>query len=63
MKFTVSDALAERLLRMQMYKDSGTPNLHASEEENLKTTKEWIDRYSVADRSCKERFIRRKYPQ
>ena len=63
MKFTVSDDLAERLLRIQVSYQAGTPNKYGSEEENSKTTKEWFDRYSAADRSCKERFIRRKYPR
>jgi hypothetical protein len=63
MKFTVSDDLAERLIRMQVSAQDGTPNRYDSEEENLKITKEWFNRYTAADKSCKERFIRRKYPQ
>lgn len=63
MKFTVSDDLAERLLRGQLSHVAGTPNKYASEDENSKTLKEWSDRYSAADKSCKERFIRRKYPR
>lgn len=63
MKFTVSDDLAERLLRIQVSYQAGTPTKYASEEENSKTLKEWFDRYAAADKSCKERFIRRKYPR
>ena len=60
MKFTVSDDLAERLLRLQVGHQNGTPNKFASEEENSKTTKEWFDRYSAASVSCGERFMRRR---
>ena len=63
MKFTVSDDLAERLLRMQVSQAAGAPNKYASEEENSRTTADWFNRYSAADKSCKERFIRRKYPR
>lgn len=63
MKFTVSDDLAEKLLRMQVSQVAGTPNKYASEEENSRTTADWFNRYSAADKSCKERFIRRKYPR
>jgi hypothetical protein len=62
MKFTVSDDLAERLLRIQVSHQAGTPNKYASEEENSKTLKEWFDRYSAASSSCGQRFMRRRYP-
>lgn len=60
MKFTVSDDLAERLLRIQVSYQAGTPNKYASEEENSKTLKEWFDRYSAASVSCGQRFMRRR---
>jgi hypothetical protein len=63
MKFTVSDDLAERLLRIQVSYQAGTPNKYGTDEENSKTTKEWFDRYSAASVSCGQRFMRRKYPQ
>jgi hypothetical protein len=60
MKFTVSDDLAERLFNIQLGHHAGSPNKYLNEEESLKTTKEWFDRYSAADISCKERFLRRR---
>lgn len=60
MKFIVSDELAVRLFNMQIGHQAGTPDKYASEEENSRTTKEWLARYSAADGSCKERFIRRR---
>ena len=60
MKFTVSDDLAERLLNMQIGHQDGAPNKYLTEDERLKTNKEWADHYNAASVSCKETVIRRR---
>lgn len=60
MKFTVSDALAEKLFQMQIDHQVSQTNKQLSEAETLSVMKEWMSRYSAAEVSCKERFVRRR---
>jgi hypothetical protein len=60
MKFTVSDDLAIRVLKMQQGNQVAATNKYLSEDEISRTTKEWFALYSAASISCGERFMRRR---
>ena len=60
MKFAVSDDLSIRLLKAQAGHQAGELNKYLTEDERLRTFKEWGDHYNAASRSCKESVIRRR---
>lgn len=60
MNYLIQDTVSVNLLKIQMQNAKKSPNQYLTEEEIANTTKQWLEKYSIADRACREKFMRRK---
>jgi len=60
MNYLISDVLSENLFKMQIQTTNKSTNQYLTDDEVSNTATQWFEKYSIADRACREKFMRKK---